>query len=124
MASGVAYAIKRFLHYVIVCFGVFLAAQCVGINLGSLALIFGFLSVGIGFGLQNITSNFISGLILLIERPISVGDFVRVEDEVGTVMDVKMRATTIRTQDHVTIIVPNSKFVESPVTNWSMLLML
>lgn len=119
VSSGLVYALKRILHYLIVLIGLLLALQCVGINLGSLAVIFGFLSVGIGFGLQNITSNFIAGLIVLIERPISVGDFIRVEDQVGTVLDIKMRSTVIRTQDNVSIIVPNSKFVENQVTNWS-----
>ena len=78
--SGIEYAIKRTVHYLIIILGAILATQCVGLNLGSLAIVFGFLGVGIGFGFQNLTSNFISGIIILLERPISVRDFVRVED--------------------------------------------
>jgi small-conductance mechanosensitive channel len=117
--SGVTYAIGRVIHYVIILLAATLAAQCVGFNLGSLAVVFGFLSVGIGFGLQNITSNFISGLILLFERPISVGDFVTVDNQVGTVRQINMRSSLIETLDNVRIIVPNSKFIEGNVTNWS-----
>jgi len=119
LPSGMDYAIKRTLHYLVVLLGLVLATQCVGLNLGSFAIIFGFLGVGIGFGFQNVTSNFISGLIILLERPISVRDFVKVEDQVGTVEQISMRSTLIRTQDNVSIVVPNSKFVENPVTNWS-----
>jgi len=119
LSSSVSYAIGRFLHYCILIFGVMLAAQCVGLNLGSLAVMFGFLGVGIGFGLQNVTSNFIAGLILLLERPVGVGDFVSVDDQVGRVRHISMRSTLIRTLDNVTIIVPNSKFIDHQVTNWS-----
>lgn len=119
LSSGLVYALRRILHYLILCLGFVLAAQCVGLNLGSLAVVFGFLSVGIGFGLQNITSNFISGLILLIERPVSVGDFVYIEGEKGWVKKISMRSTVIVTVDNISIIVPNSKFIEDTVTNWS-----
>lgn len=119
LRSGVSYAISRMVHYVIIILAFIIAAQCVGINFGSLAVVFGFLSVGIGFGLQNVTSNFISGLILLFERPISVGDFVTVDNQVGTVRQINMRASLIETTDNVRIIVPNSKFIEGNVTNWS-----
>lgn len=117
--SGMLYALGRILHYAIIVMGVVLASQCVGLNLGSLAVVFGFLSVGIGFGLQNVTSNFISGIIVLLERPISVGDFVKVDDQVGTVVDIRIRSTVINTRDNVHIIVPNSKFIENHVINWS-----
>lgn len=119
LESGMLYALGRILHYAIIVMGVILASQCVGLNLGSLAVLFGFLSVGIGFGLQNVTSNFISGIIVLLERPISVGDMVSVEDKVGTVTDIRIRSTVINTGDNVSIIVPNSKFIENQVTNWS-----
>jgi len=119
ISSGLAYAIKRTIHYLIVFLGVLLAFQCVGLNLSSFAILFGFLSVGIGFGLQNITANFIAGLVLLIERPISVGDFVKVGDQVGTVIHISMRSTLIRTMDNVSMIVPNSEFTSNLVTNWS-----
>lgn len=119
LSPGISYAILRFIHYGIVILGVVLASQIVGLNLGSLAVIFGFLSVGIGFGLQNVTSNFIAGLILLLERPISVGDFVNVEGQIGKVLHINMRSTIIMTLDNITIIVPNSKFIENHVVNWS-----
>ena len=80
---------------------------------------FGFLSVGIGFGLRNITSNFISGVIMLFERPIKVGDRVTVEGFEGIVTDIKIRATTVQTLGERTLIIPNSYFIESHVLNWS-----
>lgn len=113
------YALNRIVHYSVVVFGVVLAAQCVGLNFGTLAVAFGFLGVGIGFGLQNITSNFISGLILLFERPIGVGDLIKHGDSIAEVISINMRATIIRTFDNVTIVVPNSKFIENDVLNWS-----
>jgi potassium-dependent mechanosensitive channel len=119
ISAGISYAVGRILHYLIVLLGFVLAAQCVGLNLGTLAVVLGFLSVGIGFGLQNVTSNFISGVILLFERPISVGDFISVEQQVGTVNHIGMRSTQIRTLDNVSIVVPNSTFVENQVINWS-----
>lgn len=119
LQAGVAYAIGRVLHYALVFLGFILAAQCVGLDLGSLAVVVGFLSVGIGFGLQNVTANFIAGLILLFERPISVGDFVTVDDQIGTVTAIGIRSTRIRTLDNVSIIVPNNRFVDGQVVNWS-----
>lgn len=120
LSDGVIFSILRFLHYTILILGVVVAVQSIGLNLGSLAVIFGFLSVGIGFGLQNITSNFISGLILLVERPVSVGDFVNVAGQVGKVQNISMRSTIVLTLDNVSIIVPNSKFIEAEVINWSL----
>jgi small-conductance mechanosensitive channel len=91
----------------------------VGIDLSGLAVIVGLLSVGIGFGLQNITSNFISGLILLFERPIKIGDRITVGHTEGDVIAINMRSTTIRSLNNISIIVPNSEFVSSQVINWS-----
>jgi len=119
MESGMTYALTRVVHYVMLVCGAVLAAQCIGINLGSFAVVFGFLSVGIGFGLQNVTSNFIAGLILLLERPITVGDMISVEGQVGKVQQINIRTTMIETGDRVSIIVPNSKFIEGSVINWS-----
>lgn len=118
-SPGVAYAISRFIHYLVVLIGLSMAGKLVGVDMSSFAIVVGFLSVGIGFGLQNITSNFISGLILLIERPISVGDLVEVEGHIGRVLDIRMRATLINTLDNVAIIVPNSLFIQNKVVNWS-----
>lgn len=117
--SGLRYTLARISQYIIVTIGVLISFQFIGINLSSLAVIFGFLSVGIGFGLQNITSNFISGLIVLFERPISIGDRVKVAGIEGDVLEINIRATKIRTLNKVSIIVPNSEFVSSNVINYS-----
>ncbi len=109
----------RLSHYLMVFIGAIVAFQFVGIDLSGLAVVLGFLSVGIGFGLQNVTSNFISGLILLFERPIKVGDRVTVGDTVGYVTNIKIRATTIRTLNNISIIVPNSNFISNNVINWT-----
>ena len=113
------FTILRINHYIIMIIGAVVAFQFIGINLSGLAVIFGLLSVGIGFGLQNVTSNFVAGLILLFERPIKIGDRVSVGDTEGDVRDINIRSTTIVTLDNVAIIVPNSEFVSNNVVNWS-----
>src|SRR5437870_589846 len=117
--EGIQYTLIRISHYVIMVIGAVVAFQFIGIDLTGLAIIVGFLSVGIGFGLQNITSNFVAGLILLFERPIKVGDRVMVGDQEGDVVEIKMRSTTIRTLNNIAVIVPNSEFVSSRLENWS-----
>ncbi len=117
--QGKQYVLKRFTEYALILIGAIVAFQTIGINLSGLAVIFGLLSVGIGFGLQNITSNFISGLILLFERPIEVGDRVTVGNTEGDVEEINIRSTTIRSLNNISIIVPNSQFVSSQVINWS-----
>lgn len=117
--SGLRYTLSRMSQYLIVIIGVFVSFQFLGIDLTGLAVIFGFLSVGIGFGLQNITSNFISGLIVLFERPISVGDRVSVNNVEGDVQEINIRSTTVKTLDNISIIVPNSQFVSQDVINYS-----
>ena len=117
--AGIQYTLTRITHYLIMIIGAVVAFQFIGIDLTGLAIILGFLSVGIGFGLQNITSNFVAGLILLLERPIKVGDRITVGNREGDVVEIKMRSTTIRTSNNVAVIVPNSEFVSSKLENWS-----
>lgn len=117
--SGLRYTLARMSQYIIVVIGIFISFQFLGINMTGLAVIFGFLSVGIGFGLQNVTSNFISGLIVLFERPISVGDRVSVSDIEGDIEEINIRSTKVKTLDNISIIVPNSEFVSKDVINFS-----
>ena len=88
-------------------------------NLSALAVFAGAIGAGIGFGLQNITRNFISGLVVLAERPIKIGDRVEVGNVTGQIKSIRARSTTILTNDNIAIIVPNSDFIEKPVINWS-----
>ncbi len=117
--KGLQFTLGKITNYIILFIGVLIAFQFIGIDLSGLAVVLGFLSVGIGFGLQNITSNFISGIILLFERPIKVGDRITVNDIQGDVTDITIRATTIRSVDNISIIVPNSEFISGTVINWS-----
>ena len=119
LPSGTQFVMLRVIHYIFMVIGLALAFNAVGIRLTSLAMVFGLIGVGIAFGLQNITSNFISGIILLFERPISVGDFIEVGEDMGKVESINMRATVITTFDNIALIVPNSKFIADTVTNWS-----
>jgi small-conductance mechanosensitive channel len=117
--DGLRYSLQRTLQYVLVVIGAVVAFEFIGINLSGLAVIFGFLSVGIGFGLQNVTSNFASGLIILFERHVKVGDRVTVGDIEGDVTAINLRSTTVRSVRNISIIVPNSEFVSERVINWS-----
>ena len=119
ISVGAQASISRVVHYIVVSIGVMIAIDNVGIDLSTLATISAVLMVGIGFGLQNVTSNFISGLILLFERPIQVGDFVEVGGVLGTVRAINARSTTVDSLDNVSIIVPNTNFVQENLTNWS-----
>lgn len=117
--EGTSYTLSRITQYIIITIGALISFQFVGIDLSGLAVIFGLLSVGIGFGLQNVTSNFISGLIILFERPIKVGDRVTVNNIEGDVTEINIRSTKVRTVNNISIIVPNSEFVSKDVINYS-----
>src|SRR5213080_1018745 len=113
------YAIAQIISNVVLVVGVLIVLENTGIHLGALAVFAGAVGVGVGFGLQNIASNFISGLVILAERPITIGDRVEVAGITGQVERIRARSTVIRTNDNISMIVPNTKFIDSPVTNWT-----
>src|SRR5213596_158299 len=112
------YAIAQILSNIVLVVGVFIVLENTGIHLAALTVFAGAVGVGVGFGLQNIASNFISGLVILAERPITIGDRVEVAGVVGRVQQIRARSTVILTGDNIAMIVPNSKFIDSPVRNW------
>jgi len=112
-------ATGTFARYFIMVVGLLIILETAGIDLTSVNVLAGAIGVGIGFGLQNIANNFISGLIILFERPIKIGDRIVVGDIEGDVIDIGGRATTILTNDNIGIIVPNSKLISENVINWS-----
>jgi len=113
------YAIAQIVSNIVLIVGIFIVLDNAGIHLGALTVFAGAVGVGVGFGLQNIASNFISGLVILAERPITVGDRVEVAGIAGQVQHIRARSTVIVTNDNITMIVPNTKFIDSPVTNWT-----
>lgn len=118
--KGVGISINRLIHYAFVIFGVVFGLSAIGIDLQSLTVVIGALGIGIGFGLQNIVNNFASGLILLFERSIKVGDIVQIRGDWGTIKNLGLRATVVETFDRSEMIVPNSDLVSSTVTNWTL----
>ena len=117
---GLQYAIARIVSYIVLVLGLLIGLETLGVNLSSLAVVAGAMGVGIGFGLQNIVSNFVSGLIILAERPIQIGDRIDLgNNTVGKVERIGARATHVLTNDNIVVIVPNSDFVTSRVVNWT-----
>lgn len=116
---GTRESIGTIVKYILILAGIVSILQTHGIDLSAFGVLAGAIGVGIGFGLQNITNNFISGLIILFEQPIKVGDRIEVGDVDGDVIRISARSTTILTNDNISIIVPNSKFIDNEVINWS-----
>jgi len=115
------YTVGRLTHYVIIIVAVLIALSTIGFDFGKLALIAGALGVGIGFGLQSIVSNFVSGLIILFEHSLRVGDYIELDTGLtGTVKSINVRSTLINTNDNIDIVVPNSEFVTARLTNWTL----
>ena len=119
LERGLRDSIITITTYVAWSLGLLLTLGVLGVNAASLAVVAGALSIGIGFGLQNIFNNFISGLILLFERPIQVGDYVEVNGLWAEVKQINVRATIVQTFDNASVIIPNSDFISQQVTNWS-----
>ena len=116
---GALQPMTTLLRYGLLTLGLVVVLQAAGLNLSSLALLASVLGVGIGFGLQNIANNFVSGVLMALERPVKPGDFVSLGDLAGVVERIGGRSTLIRTLDRVSIIVPNSKMLETELVNWS-----
>ncbi len=119
MGIGLKDAIARLVGYLVLALGLMVALQTLGVDLTALTVLAGALGIGIGFGLQNIVNNFISGLIILMERPIQLGDRVEVSGVQGDVVRIGGRSTTIRTNDNIDMIIPNSEFISEQVVNLS-----
>ena len=117
--KGMCNSLSRLSRYGVMGIGIMIALDAMGINLHSLAAVGAVLMVGIGFGLQNVTQNFISGLIILLERPIKVGDLIEVHGVTGKVISIGLRSTLVETRDEVSVIVPNGQFISEQVVNES-----
>ncbi len=119
-SQAALYTLSRIVHYVLLAVGAMMALNALGLPLSKFTIFAGALGVGLGFGMQQIFSNFVSGLILLFDRSLKVGDFVQIDDNVrGVVKAINIRATRITTNDNIDILVPNSEFVSGRVTNWT-----
>lgn len=117
--NSLRFTLNSLFQYLVIVIAIFVSLATLGIDLSSITIFAGVLGVGIGFGLQNIASNFISGIILLFERPIKVGDRVMIDDVLGDVLEIKIRATVVKTVDNEHMIIPNSFFLEEKVVNRS-----
>jgi small-conductance mechanosensitive channel len=116
---GQQFALERGVGYIVFVIGFIVVLQSIGVNLNSLIVFGGAIGIGIGLGLQTVFNNFIAGIILLIERSIKVGDRVEVGSLNGDVVHIGARATWVRTNDNIDVIVPNSELTQKPVTNWT-----
>ena len=116
---GVRESVGSIARYLIIVLGFFVILQTAGIDLTALSILAGAVGIGVGFGLQNIANNFISGVIILFERPIKAGDRIEVGEVEGEVISIGARATTVVTNDNISVIMPNSSFISQDVVNWS-----
>lgn len=121
LPRGVGNSVASLTYYALLLIGLFMALAAAGFKVGQLAFLFGALGVGIGFGLQNVVNNFVSGLILMFERPIQPGDVVEITGTSGRVREIGMRATTIKTFDGADVVVPNGTLLSEKLTNWTLL---
>jgi potassium efflux system protein len=119
LGRGVPYAASTLVHYTVLVIGIIFALATMGIDLRQYTVLAGALGVGLGFGLQNIMNNFVSGIILLFERPIKVGDVIQVDTNIGTVESIGIRASVIRVTNGSELILPNGNLISNPVTNWT-----
>lgn len=120
-SSAGLYTVGRLLHYVIMAAALLIGLTAVGLDFSQLALLAGALSIGIGFGLQSIVNNFVSGVMILFERSLKIGDVVELDSGVrGVVKEINVRSTVINTNDHVDVVVPNSEFIAGKVTNYTL----
>jgi len=120
LGRGLPYAISTMLHYLILLIGFFAGVAALGVDMTKVTILAGAFSVGVGFGLQNIFNNFVSGLILLFERPVNIGDMVQIDDASGLVEHIGIRASIIRTLNGSEIIVPNGKLISERLINWTL----
>ncbi len=120
VGTGASYAISTTLHYAVIVIGFLIAVGALGVDFTKFAIVAGAIGVGIGFGLQTIINNFVSGLILLFERPIKVGDTIQIKDQVGSLKEIGLRASVLRKADGSDVIVPNSMLVSEQVVNWTL----
>jgi small-conductance mechanosensitive channel/flagellar motor protein MotB len=117
---GIPTAIKTVLNYIIIISGTLIALSTLGITQEQFTLVFGALGVGIGFGLRNIIANFISGIIMVFERPIQIGDTIQINTMVGQVQNIGARSSTIKTFDGSEVIIPNADFISKEIINWTL----
>jgi small-conductance mechanosensitive channel len=120
LGRGIPYAIQRTIHFLIIALGFFIAMGVIGMEMTQFTILASAFTIGVGFGLQNIFNNFVSGLIVLFERPVQVGDVIQIDNDIGVVERIGIRATVVRTANRSEIIMPNGKLISDRVVNWTL----